>query len=115
MDPSPDEKRDQHRVEAAIPVVVHGTDVNGIPFEDSATALEISRRGFSFLTARDLAVFASLTVVIPGRGPARPGQGQSDFFTEATVVRVLPEGESLHRVSVRFVGATLPMYSAETF
>jgi hypothetical protein len=108
-------KRSQRRVEAAIPIQVRGVDVHGIEFEDSATALEVSRRGLSFLTQRELAVFATLTLWIPGRGPTRPGEGPDDFFTEAAVVRTLPEGEHLYRVAVRFTGATLPMYSAENF
>jgi hypothetical protein len=43
----------------------------------------------------------------------RPGQGPSDFFAEAAVVRTMHEREELYRVGVRFMGATLPMYSAE--
>ena len=107
------QRRSQHRVEAAIPLQVRGVDVHGIEFEDSATALEVSRRGLSFLTQRELAIFATLTLLIHGLGPTRPGEGPGDFFTEAAVVRTLPEGEHLFRVSVRFMGATLPMYSAE--
>jgi len=106
-------RRSQHRIEAAIPLHVRGVDVYGIEFEDSAKALEVSRRGLSFLTQRELAVSATLTLLIPGLGPTRPGEGPGDFFTEAAVVRILPEGEHLFRVSVRFMGATLPMYSAE--
>lgn len=72
----------------------------------------MSRRGLSFLTKRELPLFATVTVVIPGRGPARPAEGPTDFFTIASVVRVQKEIET-YRVGLRFVGATLPMYSAE--
>jgi hypothetical protein len=109
------DKRTQRRVEAAIPIRVRGVDTHGNEFEDLTTALEVSRRGLSFLTRHELAVLASLTVVIPGRGPSRPGQGPSDFFAEAAVARTVRETAELYRVGVRFVGATLPMYSAETF
>jgi hypothetical protein len=112
LDPA---KRSQRRVEAAIPIRVRGVDAHGNEFEDLTTALEVSRRGFSFLTPHELAVLASLTVVIPGRGSSRPGQGPGDFFAEAAVVRTARETAELYRVAVRFVGATLPMYSAETF
>jgi hypothetical protein len=105
--------RSQHRIEAAIPIRVRGFDTHGNEFDDFTTALEVSRRGLSFLTRHNLALFANLTVVIPGRGPTRPGQGPSDFFAEAAVVRTVHEGNELFRVSVRFMGATLPMYSAE--
>jgi hypothetical protein len=54
-----------------------------------------------------------LTVVLPGRGPVRPGEGPSDFFVSAAVVGVRQEGE-MNRVSLRFVGATLSTYTAET-
>jgi hypothetical protein len=108
-------RRIQRRVEVAIPIRVRGVDTHGNEFDDFTTALEVSRRGLSFLTRHEPAVLATLTVVIPGRGPMRPGQGPSDFFAEAAVVRTVHEKEELYRVGVRFVGATLPMYSAEIF
>ena len=113
MEPSDDNKRSQRRVEVAIAIRVQGVDSAGMTYDEGATALEVSRRGLSFLTKRELAVFATLTVVIPGRGPVRPEEGPSDFFTEATVVRSVKEDEEFYRVGVRFMGATLPMYSAE--
>jgi hypothetical protein len=113
MEPSSEQKRSQRRVEAAIHIQVRGQDSAGLEFDDTATALEVSRRGLSFLTPHELAVFATLTVTIPGRGPMRPDEGPSDFFTEATVVRSVKEDEESYRVSVRFMGATLPMYSSE--
>jgi hypothetical protein len=113
MEPGRQNTRSQRRVEAAIPIQVRGKDVTGQEFEDSTTAVEVSRRGFSYLTAHELAVFTTLTVVIPGRGPIRPGEGPTDFFAEATVVRSIKENEGSYRVGVRFIGATLPMYSAE--
>jgi hypothetical protein len=94
--------------------VVKGVDTLGIAYDDTTTALEVSRRGLSFLTKHELAIFAALTIVIPGRGPSRPGAGASDFFTEATVVRTSKVDEEFYRISVRFIGATLPMYSAES-
>ena len=115
MEPSNEDKRSQRRVEAAIPIQVRGLDTMGEEYDDSTTALEVSRRGLSFLTKRELAVFATLTVVIPGRGPLRSDEGPTDFFTEATVVRNVKEDEESYRVSVRFMGATLPMYSSEGF
>lgn len=113
MEPSSENKRSQRRVEAAIPIQVKGLDAAGHEYDDATTALEVSRRGLSFLSRRDLAIFATLTVVIPGRGPVRPDEGPTDFFTEATVVRSVKEDEAFYRISVRFMGATLPMYSAE--
>lgn len=109
------DKRSQRRVEAAIPIRVRGLDTHGNEFDDFTTALEVSRRGLSFFTRHELAVFANLTVLIPGRGPMRPGQGPNDFFAEAAVVRTVHEREELYRVGVRFMGASLPMYSAEIF
>ena len=113
MEPSSENKRSQRRVEAAIPIQVRGLDVAGQEYDDATTALEVSRRGLSFLTKHELALFATLTVVIPGRGPMRPDEGPTDFFTEATVVRSVKEDEEFYRVGVRFMGATLPMYSSE--
>jgi hypothetical protein len=107
------ERRSQRRVEAALPVQIRGVDAQGVEYEELTEAVDVSRRGVSVLTTRPLEVFASLTVVIPGRGPTRPGEGPTDFFTTATVVRVQKEAE-IYRVGIRFIGATLPMYSAET-
>jgi hypothetical protein len=87
-------------------------DAQGESCEEFTEAIEVSRRGLSFVTRRDLPEFASLTVVLPGRGPTRPGEGPADFFAEAAVVRVHKEGD-LNRVSIRFVGATLLTYAAE--
>jgi hypothetical protein len=94
-------------------VQIQGVDARGESFEEATEALEVSRRGLSLRTRRDLPLQSSLTVVLPGRGPVRPGEGPSDFFASAAVVRVQPEGE-MYRISLRFVGATLSTYTAET-
>jgi len=109
---TPLEHRAQHRVHSAVPIQVRGRDTHGEPFEEFTEAIEVSRRGLSFFTRRELPQFGRVTVVLPGRGPVRPGQGPTDFFSEAAVVRVQKEGE-LNRVSIRFVGATLLTYTAE--
>jgi hypothetical protein len=113
MDPSGVEKRAQRRVEAAIAIRVQGVDSGGESYSDDTTAVEVSRRGLSFLTSRTLTLFAIVTITIPGRGPSRAGDGPSDFFTEAAVVRCNKDEDGLNRVGVRFLGASLPMYSAE--
>jgi hypothetical protein len=110
-----DEKRVQRRVEAAIAIRIQGVDSSGTAYDDVATALEVSRRGLSFLTQLDLALFATLTITIPGRGLMRQSKGPFDFFSEATVVRCRKEDDGLNRIGVRFIGDTLPMYSAEVF
>jgi hypothetical protein len=106
------EQRSQKRIHASIPVEIRGVDARGASFEERTEALEISRRGLSILTKCDLSLFGSLTVVIPGRGPALPNQGPTDFFATATVVRADKEGE-MYRVGIRFVGATLSIYTPE--
>lgn len=106
------EQRSQRRTQAAVPVQIRGVDAQGESFEESTEAVEVSRRGLSLLTRRDLPVYTSLTVVIPGRGPNRPGEGQTDFFANASVVRVEKAGE-MNRLGIRFVGATLSTYTAE--
>jgi len=113
MQPPPEDQRIQRRVEAAIAIRVQGLDSSGYAYDDAATAVEVSRRGLSFLTRHSLAHFSTLTIVIPGRGPMRPNEGPTDIFTEAVVVRIIEEDEGFYRVGVRFMGATLPMYSAE--
>lgn len=107
------EQRSQHRIRAAVPVEIRGVDARGDSFQESTEALEVSRRGLSLLTRRDLPLYATLTVVIPGRGPTLPNQGHTDFFASATVVRIQKEGE-MNRISIRFMGATLPTYTSET-
>lgn len=107
------EQRSQRRVQAAIPIQIRGTDARGDEFEEWCDAEEVSRRGLSVKTRRELPVDTNLSVTIPGRGPVRAGEGATDFFSEASVVRVLKEGE-MNRISVRFVGATLAIYTAES-
>ncbi len=107
------EQRQQRRIQAAIPVQVRGTDAKGEAFEEWYDAVDVSRRGLSFLTRRELPLHASLSIVLPGRGPNRPGEGPSDFFTTAAVVRATKAGE-MNQVAVRFVGSTLHVYSSET-
>jgi hypothetical protein len=113
MESFPGEKRVQHRVEAAIGIHVRGVDSSGQRYDDVATALEVSRRGLSFLTRRELTLFAALIIIIPGLGPWRPVERSSDFFTEATVVRTSKVDDGSNRIGVRFIGATLPIYCAE--
>ena len=105
--------RIQHRIHAAVPAQISGVDAQGESFEESTEAIEVSRRGLSFFTRRELRELSTLTVLLPGRGPVRPGEGPTDFFSEAAVVRVQKEGE-MYRVSIRFMGATLSTYTSET-
>ena len=107
------ERRAQRRVKAAIPIRIRGIDAQGTEFEDSAQTVEVSRRGLSFLTHRQLEPPATVTVVIPGRGPSRMGGGPVDFFSTAAVIRSLRQADS-YRLSLRFLGATLNTYSSET-
>ncbi len=105
--------RTQKRTESAVPVQIRGTDSDGSTFEDFTEALEVSRRGLSFLTSRNLPLLSSVNLVIPGRGPRRPGEGATDFFSNGSVIRVTKEGDK-YRVGIRFIGATLTTYSAES-
>ncbi len=107
------EQRSQKRIHAALPVEIAGTDAQGETFKEWTEAVEVSRRGLSVLTRRDLPVYTTLTVTLPGRGPVRPGEGATDFFANATVVRTEKSGDA-NRVGIRFVGATLATYTAET-
>ena len=69
------ERRVQQRTKAAIPLEIDGTDENGESFKESVTALEVSRRGTSFLTGRSYGEESQVSVTIPGRGPFRPQRG----------------------------------------
>ena len=115
-DPS-DEKsggqRSQKRTESAVPLQLRGVDAEGVAFEEFTEAIEVSRRGLSLLSARNLPLFTPVTVVLPGRGPRRAGEGPADFFCNASVVRAVKEGD-LYHVGIRFIGATLTTYSAES-
>jgi PilZ domain len=106
------EHRSQKRTATTIPIQVRGVDAQGDSFEEWIDALEVSRRGLSVMTRRDLPLHAELSVTIPGRGPMRPAEGPSDFFAKAAVVRVEKEGE-MYRVGIRFVGATLSTFTSE--
>ncbi len=107
------ERRSQRRIETAIPVRIRGLDAQGEEFEELTETLEVSRRGLSFLTKRELPVFGTLTIEIPRRGPARSGEGPSDFFSTAAV-RGVQKKAQMNRAGVRFMGATLSVYSSET-
>jgi hypothetical protein len=111
--PPGSERRAQKRLQTAIPIRVRGVDAHGAEFEESTETVEVSRRGLSFLTRRELKPLATVTVVIPGRRPYGVGEEPTDFFSTAAVVRILTEADS-YRVSLRFIGATLTTYSAET-
>jgi len=106
-------QRSQRRTASAVPVQIRGISAEGEEFEDLTEAIEVSRRGLSLLSKRNLPLFTAVTIVLPGRGPKRPGEGPSDFFAHASVVRVVKEGE-FYRVGIRFIGATLTTYSAES-
>ena len=111
--PAESERRAQRRLKTALPIRVRGVDAQGTEFEESTETVEVSRRGLSFLTEVELKPLATVTVVIPGRGPRHAGEGPTDFFSTAAVVGVNKEADS-YRVSLRFIGATLTTYSAET-
>jgi len=70
------EQRAQRRTKAMIPVRLSGTDARGEIFEETLEAQDVSRRGLSVLTRRDLAVSSTISIVIPGRGRFQPGQGR---------------------------------------
>lgn len=106
------ERRAQKRFPVAIPVMVGGVDAQGINFVESTHANDVSRRGLSLLTSRDLPVRGTVTVIIPNRGPRRTDPDATHFFTCATVVGSHKE-KGVNRIALRFVGATLPMYSRE--
>ena len=111
--PAGSERRAQRRLKTAIPIRVRGVDAQGTEFEVSTETVEVSRRGLSFLTELELKTPGTVTVVIPGRGPRHAGEGPTDFFSTAAVLSVLKEADS-YRVILRFIGATLTTYSAET-
>ena len=113
MDASNERQRVQRRLEAAVPIRVLGMDAGGGEFDEPATALEVSRRGLSFLSSHELPVLSTLTVAVPGLGAGRATGGSSDFSAEATVIRCAKDGEASYRVTIRFMGATLPLYSRE--
>ena len=106
-------QRSQRRTASAVPVQIRGISVEGEAFEDLTEAIEVSRRGLSLLSKRNLPLFTAVTIVLPGRGPKRPGEGATDFFAHASVVRVVKEGE-IYRVGIRFIGSTLTTYTAES-
>jgi hypothetical protein len=113
MGSAAEDKRSQRRVESAVPIQVRGLDAEGQEYNHATSAIEVSRRGLSFISKHNVPIFSTLSIVIPGRGPVRPDEGATDFFTEATVIRIVKEESDSYRISVRFIGATFLMYSAE--
>jgi hypothetical protein len=103
----------QRRIQAAIPVRISGIDKLGMEFDEETEAQDVSRRGLSFLTHQELNVSDKVNVIVPGRGPSKVGEEEADFYSEAAVVRITPEGET-YRVALRFIGATLPIYTPES-
>ncbi len=103
----------QRRIQVALPVRISGRDRWGAEFDDLTEAQDVSRRGLSFITPRELNVLDKVNVIVLGRGPSRGGEGPTDFYAEATVVRITPEGEA-YQVALRFVGSTLPVYTSES-
>jgi hypothetical protein len=107
------ERRMQRRVEATLPLRVRGVDAEGEEFEETTETLDVSRRGLSFLTRRDLPLLSVLTILIPNRSSAKAGKESGEFFSAASVVEVQKQEEG-NRAGVRFMGASLNMYSPET-
>ena len=54
MENRADNRRSQKRIEASLPVQLRGADPQGEPFEEFTAAVDVSRRGLSLLTAREL-------------------------------------------------------------
>lgn len=106
------DRRSQSRLKTTFRIRVQGVDSAGDEFDDAGVALEVSRRGLSFQSRRRLRTRSMLTVLIPGRG-ARPGQGATDFFAKATVIRCFKQDGKPYTIGVRFVGATLHLYNRE--
>jgi hypothetical protein len=102
------ERRAQKRIPVSMLVMIQGVDAQGQTFAELARVNDVSRRGLSVLTQREIVLDASLTVAIPNRRTAG-----GNFSANATVIGVRKQGE-FNRVSLRFVGATLPLYSSET-
>lgn len=97
------DRRTQRRIAVGLPMLIRGTDRQGMHFEDTCHSYDVSRNGASFSSTRELELGMEVEIVIPRQNPNRPTD--NDFITQARVVRVLPgekTGESL--IGVQFVG-----------
>jgi PilZ domain len=112
MQDSPSDRRSQRRVEAVVHLRVRGVDTRGEEFEELTEAADISRRGLCFITQHDLPLNSKVSILIPRLGSGSGGTGTGDFYSSAAVVSVSKD-ENCNRIGIRFVGATLPIYTAE--
>ena len=100
--------RVHRRVTAGLPMIVRGTDRNGVRFEDATHCFDVSRTGASFATARELEMGKNVEVVIALATGVGSG-GRGDFNSLARIVRIAPGEEPPEFVvAVQFLEARFP-------
>jgi PilZ domain len=97
------ERRRERRVPVHLPIVVRGTDLTGMSFEEHTSSENLCRGGAAFATRYSLSLGIHLEIQIPVVPTA--AREAEEFFTQGRVVHVMP-GRDQHElfVGVEFTG-----------
>jgi PilZ domain-containing protein len=97
------ERRRERRVPVHLPIVVRGTDLTGMSFEEHTSSENLCRGGAAFATRYPLNLGIQLEIQIPVVPTA--ASEDKEFFTQGRIVHVKPgrdKQESI--VGVEFTG-----------
>jgi hypothetical protein len=97
------ERRRERRVPVHLPIVVRGTDLTGMSFEEHTSSENLCRGGAAFATRYPLNLGIQLEIQIPV--VATPAREETEFFTQGRVVHV-KQGRNQYElvVGVEFTG-----------
>lgn len=97
------ERRRERRVPVHLPIVVRGTDLTGMSFEEHTSSENLCRGGAAFATRYPLNLGIQLEIQIPVV-PNSPSQ-DAEFSTQGRIVHVKPgRNKSEIIVGVEFTG-----------
>lgn len=95
--------RSERRIKVHLPIVVRGTDQEGVRFEETTESQDLCRAGAAFVTVHKIDLGADLEIIIPL--PKKGSESETNFATRGRVVHVAP-GKGGHQrvVGVQFIG-----------
>lgn len=104
------ERRRERRVPVHLPIVVRGTDLTGMSFEEHTSSENLCHGGAAFATRYPLNLGIQLEIQIPAVSGANEDR---EFSTQGRIVHVKP-GRDKHEiiVGVEFTGPRLVVSEA---
>lgn len=97
------ERRRERRVPVHLPIVVRGTDLTGLSFEEHTSSENLCRGGAAFATRYPLNLGIQLEIQIPAA--AASASDEREFSTQGRIVHVKPGRDKRETiVGVEFTG-----------